>query len=111
MTKEITGLTSAQLSLLKFVGSAVKVGVTNTKMEAMNWTWVPDNVFSSHNEGPCFVYVGANSTRYNIRPWKKADGRYVWRCQHPAFRTGDELMEFLDPVSCAVAQEIANGGT
>ena len=50
-----------------------------------------------------------DTARYNIRPWKKADGTFVWRCHHPAFKDRDTFVEFLDPVSCAVAQEVQGG--
>lgn len=53
---------------------------------------------------------GSNDrVRYNIRPWKKADGTFVWRCHPPAFKGRDTFVEFLDPVSCAVAQEVQGG--
>lgn len=48
-------------------------------------------------------------TKVGMPPGWDAIGQYVWRCHHPSFKQGDELAEFLDPVSCAVAQEIANG--
>lgn len=96
----IRALNPNQYDLLQYFGSVAQVAVTESKMEELGWVW-------AHHEGPTFVWAGGNAkTRYNIRPWKKSDGSYVWRCHHPAFKTGDELLEFLDPVSCAVAQEV-----
>lgn len=98
-----------ETDLLRYCGSLYDAALMESRMNGMGWRWARAGSFVSNNEGPCFVFAGANSTRYNIRPWKKASGQYVWRCHHPSFKQGDELAEFLDPVSCAVAQEIANG--
>jgi hypothetical protein len=84
-----------------------QAAVTESKMEELGWSWVRQGSYQEYYEGPIFVWAGGNDkTRYNIRPWKKSNGTYVWRCHHPAFKTGDEFLEFLDPVSCAVAQEV-----
>lgn len=104
--RRIQDLTATQYDLLSYFGTMAMAVVVETRMNDLGWSWVRKGAFASNNEGPCFVFAGANSTRYNVRPWKKADGQYVWRCHHPAFKTGDELLEFLDPVSCAVAQEV-----
>ena len=92
-----------------YFGSIAKAAVTEDKMDSLGWMWVKPGAFHAHCEGPLFAfrYRCRHGRRYNIRPWKKANGTYVWRCHHPAFKEGDELLEFLDPVSCAVAQEVA----
>ena len=106
-TNMIRALNPNQYDLLQYFGSVAQVAVTESKMEELGWSWVRQGNYAAHHEGPTFVWAGGNAkTRYNIRPWKKSNGTYVWRCHHPAFKTGDEFLEFLDPVSCAVAQEM-----
>lgn len=100
-------LTANPTDLVMYLGSVAKAAVLADKMEQLGWAWTGAGSYHSYTEGPAFCYVrGNDKLRYNIRPWKKATGQYVWRCHHPAFKKGDEFVEFLEPVSCAVAQEV-----
>jgi hypothetical protein len=104
---KLRSLSASQFDLLQYFGSMAHAVVIEEKMEQMGWSWVRQGNYAAHHEGPAFCYVrGNDKLRYNIRPWKKATGQYVWRCHHPAFKKGDEFVEFLEPVSCAVAQEV-----
>lgn len=103
----IRALNPNQYDLLQYFGSVAQVAVTESKMEELGWSWVRQGNYAAHHEGPTFVWAGGNvKTRYNIRPWKKSDGTWVWKCANPMMAIGDSFMEFLDPVSCAVAQEM-----
>ena len=86
--KRIRTLTPNQYDLLQYFGSMAQAAVAESKMEDLGWAWVRQGSYQAHHEGPTFVWAGGNNkTRFNIRPWKKADGTYVWRCHHPAFNT------------------------
>lgn len=106
---KVVALTPNQYELLQFVVSMHEAVRIETGMKRLGWAWARTNTFVSNREGPCFVYAGASPTHYNIRPWKKSTGEYVWRCANPLLAVGDSFAEFGDPVACAVAQEITNG--
>lgn len=107
MSAVIKALPASRAVLVPYFGSVAKTAVVCVKMADLGWVWVESGSFVGWQEGPTFAYRGGNDrARFNIKPWKKSDGTYVWRCHHPAFKNGDELMEFIDPVSCAVAQEV-----
>lgn len=102
--------TASAFDLLKYVGSVAAAAVVEIKMDDLGWRWVREGAYLSNYAGPMFAFKGSNDRmRCNIRPWKKADGTFVWRCHHPAFKDRDTFVEFLDPVSCAVAQEVQGG--
>lgn len=95
----IKSLTINQHDLLQYFPSMAVAVVTDEKMEQLGWAWVRAGSYASYQEGPTFAFKGSNDrVRYNIRPWKKAGGTFVWRCHHPAFKNSDVFVEFLDPV-------------
>ena len=103
--------THDQIDLIRYFGTGKEAVRVESRMRELGWAWCREGSYVGpyvgHSAGPTFAYTKGNTVlRYNIRPWKKADGSYVWRCHHPAFKKGDVFVEFLEPVSCAVAQEV-----
>lgn len=103
---KVLALDIDEYDLLKYVGTADAAVRGISDMRRMGYKWARGGAFASNSEGPLFSFIGGTATRYNIRPWKRVDGHYWWKCFHPALKEGDGQMLFPDPLTCAVAQEI-----
>lgn len=68
-----------------------------------------DDMVTNVGMPPGWEAIGRDKKGWVYR-WRKGesfvehcDKRWYW---YTGIKTGDELLEFLDPVSCAVAQEV-----
>lgn len=103
---KVLALDIDEYDLLKYVGTADAAIRGISDLRRMGYKWVRGGAFASNAEGPLFTNIDNSFLRYNIRPWKRSDGHYWWKCFHPALKHGEGEMLFPDPLTCAVAQEI-----